>query len=77
MSSISALNVLKARIASIASDDGPQALVRLDHGGDELVARITRRSLDTLGLAPGAEVFAIVKTATFDPTAAAAAPARR
>ncbi|MCO5155984.1 MAG: molybdenum ABC transporter ATP-binding protein [Aquamicrobium sp.] len=74
---ISALNVLKARIASIASDDGPQALVRLDHGGEELVARITRRSLDTLGLAPGAEVFAIVKTATFDPAATAAAPARR
>ena len=68
---ISALNVLQARIASIATDDGPQALVRLDHGGDELVARITRRSLEALGLAPGTQVFAIVKTVTFDPAATA------
>lgn len=74
---ISALNVLPARIAAIAGGDGPQVLVRLDHGGDEMVARVTRRSVDALGLAPGREVFAIVKAVTFDAAAAAAAPAKR
>ena len=68
---ISALNVLQARVAAIAAGDGPQVLVRLDHGGDELVARITRRSLEALALAPGTQVFAIVNTATFDPAAPA------
>ena len=74
---ISALNVVPARIAAIADGDGPQVLVRLDHGGEELVARVTRRSVETLGLAPGREVFAVVKAVTFDPEATAAAPARR
>ena len=74
---ISALNVVPARIAAIADGDGPQVLVRLDHGGEELIARVTRRSVETLGLAPGREVFAVVKAVTFDPEATAAAPARR
>ena len=72
---ISALNVLAARVESVAEGDGPQALVRLDHGGEVLVARVTRRSAAALELAPGAEVFAIVKSVTFDP--AAPAPAAR
>jgi len=74
---ISALNVLGARITAVASDDGPQALVRLDHGGDELVARVTRRSVEALALSPGREVFAVVKAVTFDPAGTAAAPAAR
>ena len=71
---VSALNVLRVRIGAIAEGDGPQALVRLDHGGDALVARVTRRSVATLGLTPGREVFAIVKTVTFDPATSAPAP---
>lgn len=74
---ISALNIIATRITAMTGDDGPQVLVRLDHGGDELVARITRRSAETLALAPGSEVFAIVKAVTFDPDGAAAAPAQR
>jgi len=74
---ISALNVIATRVIAVTGDGGPQVLVRLDHGGEELVARITRRSVETLGLAPGSAVFAIVKAVTFDPGGTAAAPAAR
>ena len=74
---ISALNVLSARVTAVASDEGPQALVRLDHGGAALVARVTRRSVAALALSPGREVFAVVKAVTFDPGGTAAAPAVR
>lgn len=79
---ISALNVIAARISAISNGNGtggngPQALVRLEHGDGELVARVTRRSLETLALAPGQEVFAIVKAVTFDPGGAAAIPIPR
>ena len=74
---ISALNVIATRVIAVTGDGGPQVLVRLDHGGEELVARITRRSVETLGLAPGSAVFAIVKAVTFDPGGAAVAPAAR
>lgn len=74
---ISALNVIATRVTEVTGDGGPQALVRLDHGGEELVARITGRSVEMLALVPGSEVFAIVKAVTFDPGGAAAAPAAR
>lgn len=64
---ISALNVLPATIRAI--DDGAgaaDALVRLDAGGDRLLARVTRQSVATLALAPGAQVWAIVKAVSFD-----------
>ena len=63
---ISALNVLAGTITGISAGQGPDALVSLDCGGDRLVARITRRSVETLGLAPGRQVFAVVKAVTFD-----------
>ena len=63
---ISALNVLEGRIAGIAPGGGAEALVSVDCCGDRIVARITRRSADLLGLTPGMAVFAIVKTVTFD-----------
>lgn len=45
------------------SDAGPgQSLVRLDVGGTVLLARITRRSLNALALAPGQHVFAQIKS---------------
>ncbi|MEQ1950212.1 molybdenum ABC transporter ATP-binding protein [Mesorhizobium sp. CN2-181] len=63
---ISALNVLPATIAAISMDGEPDALVSLDCGGDRLAARITRRSVEMLGLADGGEVFAVIKAVTFD-----------
>ncbi len=62
---LSAINVLPVRIIDIA-EGGAEAHVRLDCGGDILVARVTRHSTFALGLAPGKNVFAVVKAVTFD-----------
>lgn len=58
---ISALNILPAVVESLRIGDGPGALIRLTVGGDILLARITRRSVAALGLAPGTAVFAVLK----------------
>lgn len=58
----SILNRVTATVAAV-SDDGPgQAMVKLDAGGLPLLARLTRRSVADLELAPGANVFAQVKS---------------
>ena len=57
----SILNLLPVRIAQLA-DEGPgQVLVALDAAGTTLLARITRRSCQTLALAVGDAVYAQVK----------------
>jgi molybdate transport system ATP-binding protein len=58
---ISALSILTATIRDIRQGDGPGALVRLDAGDEVILARVTRRSSETLGLAPGMSVHAILK----------------
>lgn len=58
---ISALNVLPARVTAIRLGNGPGALVQLDAGGNTILARVTRRSVDRLGLVPGREVYAVLK----------------
>jgi len=63
---ISANNVLVTRIAAIRLDRESHADIQLDCGGTKLLARITQASLKRLALAPGAEVFAIVKSVTVD-----------
>lgn len=63
---ISALNVLPARITSLSDvEDG--VLVRLDAGGEPLLARITARSARTLGLDPGKQVYAVLKAVSVTP----------
>lgn len=57
----SILNILPARILAVEITDGPHAIVALSVGGAKLLARITRKSWDQLGLAPGQDVFAQVK----------------
>jgi molybdate transport system ATP-binding protein len=42
--------------------EGPGALVELRLGTDRLLARITRRSVAALDLAPGVDCFAILKS---------------
>jgi len=56
----SALNRLSATVAARA-DEGPLARISLDCGGVLLVALVTRRSADALGLVPGRRVAAAVK----------------
>ena len=59
---LSALNVLPATVTAVRLGDGPGAIIQLRAGEDLLLARITRRSALALGLSPGAECFAILKT---------------
>lgn len=58
---ISALNILPATVRDIRHGTGPGAIVRLDLGGEAILARITRRSAAALSLAPGMPVFAVLK----------------
>lgn len=60
---VSANNILPAVVAGIR-DDGANADVQLQLKGGRLVARITRRSAERLGLRPGANVFALIKSVT-------------
>lgn len=56
-------NLLPARVVAIAAADSPaHVLVRLEAGGTPLLARITRRSLDQLRIAPGLSLWAQIKT---------------
>lgn len=58
---ISARNQLRAQVLSITVD-GVMAEVLLRIGEQELVSIITRGSAERLGLAPGDEVYALVKS---------------
>jgi molybdate transport system ATP-binding protein len=59
---ISALNILPVTVTTIQPGAGPGAAVGLRAGNDLLLARVTRRSVAALGLAPGVACFAIVKS---------------
>ena len=59
---ISALNILPVVIGSIFQGDGPGAAIGLQSGDDRLLARVTRRSAEALGLVEGMACFAVVKS---------------
>jgi molybdate transport system ATP-binding protein len=58
----SILNIIPAEVESLANEGPAQAMVRLRIGDDRLLARITRRSVARLGLAPGTDTFAQIKS---------------
>jgi molybdate transport system ATP-binding protein len=62
----SILNVLAGRILEIVEGPGAATDVRLAVGEATLLARVTRRSADRLGLRPGLEVYAMVKAISLD-----------
>jgi len=70
---LSALNILAGTITEIRPGEGPGAMVVLAVGPagavgpDRLLARITRRSAEALGLATGQACHAIVKTVAVAP----------
>ncbi|MEP2639859.1 molybdenum ABC transporter ATP-binding protein [Roseobacter sp.] len=66
---ISALNVLKVTVKDLRFGAGPGVLVQLAFGDAVLLARITRRSAQALGLAAGAPVYAILKAVSVAPDA--------
>jgi len=63
---LSALNVLPGFVAAVGPHDGPIVEVRVECGGEALVARLTRYSVERLGLAVGTPVFALVKSVALD-----------
>jgi molybdate transport system ATP-binding protein len=63
---VSALNVLPGIVADIGPREGPIVEIRLDCSGEALIARLTRYSVERLGLVPGTPVFALVKSVALD-----------
>jgi len=63
---LSALNVLSGVVDEIGPNDGPIVEVRLDCNGEAMIARLTRYSVERLGLRPGTPVFALVKSVAVD-----------
>ena len=57
----SMLNILPATITQISAPHGPYVEIGLDAGAP-LIARLTRKSQARLGLVPGKQVFALIKT---------------
>jgi len=63
---LSALNVLAGRIAEIGPERGPIVDVRLDLNGIALLARVTRLTVDRLGLAAATPIYAVIKSIALD-----------
>lgn len=59
---LSALNVLPVLVAGLVPGDGPGMMVRLALGDEVILARLTRRSVEVLGLAPGLACYAVLKS---------------
>ena len=59
---LSALNILPCVVTRIDPGIGASALLQLRAGKDLILARITRRSVEVLGLRPGTECYAVVKS---------------
>jgi molybdate transport system ATP-binding protein len=69
---VSIHNVLPCRLAGIEPTAAAgEAFLRLDLGGTVLLARVLGEAVRRLGLAPGQEVFALVKAVAFDHAPAA------
>lgn len=57
----SILNILSATVTALAPDNAGQVMVALDAGGCPLLARVTTRSANALGLVPGLALYAQIK----------------
>lgn len=64
---ISALNVVAARVKERRDGAGPGVMVVLETDAGPLLARITKRSADALGIGAGQDLFAVVKTVSIAP----------
>ena len=63
---LSIRNVLPGEVTEIEAGNGPIAEVRVRVAGKEWPARISRLSVDEMGLMPGAPVYVLVKAIAFD-----------
>lgn len=64
---LSALNILPGTVQEVRGGAGPGVIVALDTPAGRVLARITRRSAEALGLQPGMAVHAIVKSVSVAP----------
>ena len=60
------LNVLAGTVSAIGAETGASVDVQLDISGTPLIARITRKSVAALALAPGTRAFALIKAVAID-----------
>jgi molybdate transport system ATP-binding protein len=58
----SILNIIKTRVTEIEDNASPRQLIRLQAGGQFLLARVTAKSIAALGLQVGDTVYAQVKS---------------
>ncbi len=61
----SVLNVFKGTVTEVREEDGPQLDLLIDIGSS-LIARVTRKSYQELGLKAGSEVYAMIKAVAID-----------
>ncbi|MDD8023496.1 MAG: molybdenum ABC transporter ATP-binding protein [Paracoccaceae bacterium] len=59
---LSALNILPGVVTRIEPDTGSRAWVQLQLGDEAILARITQRSVTALGLTPGVDCYAVLKS---------------
>ncbi|MEP4768938.1 MAG: molybdenum ABC transporter ATP-binding protein [Roseibium sp.] len=64
---LSALNVLEGTVDTIRAGEGPGAIVSVRTSAGSVLARVTRRSVEALGLEPGKPCFAVIKTVALAP----------
>ncbi len=66
-SDVSIRTILAGKILRVAESKGPLAMATLElRGGEKLYASLTRLAADELKLAPGTEIFALVKATAVD-----------
>ena len=63
---VSVLNIFRGTVTRIDDSPGPQVDIEIDVGGTPIRSRITRKSCDELGIAPGRAVYAMVKAVAID-----------
>jgi molybdate transport system ATP-binding protein len=63
---ISMLNVLPGTLKALGESGGASVDVQIDVAGTILLARVTRKSVAALGLAPGRPVYALIKAVAID-----------
>lgn len=64
---LSSVNVLPVMVEAVHPGDGPGAAIALTAGADRLLARVTARAVEEMGLAPGMACHAILKATTVAP----------
>jgi len=60
------LNVLPGVVAAVDDKPGASVDVSVDLNGTVILARITRKSVATLGIAPGRQVYVLLKSVAID-----------